>query len=180
MARGRTVRDFRLRITLYGWRRAAAAVLCAGAAGITPARAAARCAAVALAYAKQGKWAQARDGFRRSGAAVATLPVELQRAALREEMRSDIAGRRWLLIRRFRRNVEILEPRRAQFRRIPHPGLRDCDDALGDDLGDGVAPVRESKHLQRRFVGDGHAFDIVRLKRLVLQQAIDRHGSPLP
>jgi len=44
----------------------------------------------ALAYAEQGKWAQARDGFRTSGAAVATLPVELQRAALREEMRSDI------------------------------------------------------------------------------------------
>jgi tetratricopeptide (TPR) repeat protein len=44
----------------------------------------------ALAYAKQGKWAQARDGFRNADAAVATLPVELQRVALREEMRSDI------------------------------------------------------------------------------------------
>src|SRR6516225_6361594 len=120
MARGRTVRDFRLRITLYGWRRAAAAVLCAGAAGITPARAATRCTAVARARLCQaGQVGAGRDGFRRSGAAVATLPVELQRAALREEMRSDIAGRRWLLIRRFRRNVEILELRRAQFRRIP-------------------------------------------------------------
>jgi tetratricopeptide (TPR) repeat protein len=44
----------------------------------------------ALAYAKQGKWAQARDGFRTADAAVATLPVELQRVALKEEMRSDI------------------------------------------------------------------------------------------
>jgi hypothetical protein len=44
----------------------------------------------ALAYAKQGKWALARDGFRTADAAVATLPVELQRVALREEMRSDI------------------------------------------------------------------------------------------
>jgi len=44
----------------------------------------------ALAYAKQGKWGEARDGFRSSGAAVATLPVELQRVALKEEMRSDI------------------------------------------------------------------------------------------
>jgi hypothetical protein len=44
----------------------------------------------ALAYAKQGKWAQARDGFKSSDAAVATLPVELQRVALKEEMRSAI------------------------------------------------------------------------------------------
>jgi tetratricopeptide (TPR) repeat protein len=44
----------------------------------------------ALAYAKQGKWAQARDGFKSADAAVATLPVELQRVALKEEMRSAI------------------------------------------------------------------------------------------
>ena len=44
----------------------------------------------ALAYAKQGKWAQARDGFKTADAAVATLPVELQRVALKEEMRSAI------------------------------------------------------------------------------------------
>ena len=44
----------------------------------------------ALAYAKQGKWAQARDGFKSSDASVATLPVELQRVALKEEMRSAI------------------------------------------------------------------------------------------
>jgi hypothetical protein len=44
----------------------------------------------ALAYAKQGKWGQARDGFKSADAAVATLPVELQRVALREEMRSAI------------------------------------------------------------------------------------------
>ena len=44
----------------------------------------------ALAYAKQGKWGQARDGFKSADAAVATLPVELQRVALKEEMRSAI------------------------------------------------------------------------------------------
>jgi tetratricopeptide (TPR) repeat protein len=44
----------------------------------------------ALAYAKQGKWGQARDGFKTADAAVATLPVELQRVALKEEMRSAI------------------------------------------------------------------------------------------
>src|ERR1700722_4220239 len=44
----------------------------------------------ALAYARQGKWGQARDGFKSADAAVATLPVELQRVALKEEMRSAI------------------------------------------------------------------------------------------
>jgi tetratricopeptide (TPR) repeat protein len=44
----------------------------------------------ALAYAKQGKWGLARDGFKSADAAVATLPVELQRVALKEEMRSAI------------------------------------------------------------------------------------------
>jgi tetratricopeptide (TPR) repeat protein len=44
----------------------------------------------ALAYARQGKWAQARDGFKRVEAAVATLPIDLQRTALKDEMRSAI------------------------------------------------------------------------------------------
>jgi len=43
-----------------------------------------------LAYARQGKWAQARAGFKTVEAAVATLPVELQRVALKDEMRSAI------------------------------------------------------------------------------------------
>jgi len=44
----------------------------------------------ALAYARQGKWLEARSGFRNSEAAVASLPIELQRVALREDMRSAI------------------------------------------------------------------------------------------
>jgi tetratricopeptide (TPR) repeat protein len=44
----------------------------------------------ALAYARQGKWGQARDGFKAVEATIATLPIELQRAALKDEMRSAI------------------------------------------------------------------------------------------
>ena len=44
----------------------------------------------ALAYAREGKWSQARDAFKIVDAAVATLPVELQRVALKDEMRSAI------------------------------------------------------------------------------------------
>jgi tetratricopeptide (TPR) repeat protein len=44
----------------------------------------------ALAYARQGQWTQARDTFKTMAAAMATLPVELQRVALKEDMRSAI------------------------------------------------------------------------------------------
>ena len=44
----------------------------------------------ALAFARQGKWVQARAGFKTAEAAVATLPIELQRLALKDEMRSAI------------------------------------------------------------------------------------------
>jgi hypothetical protein len=44
----------------------------------------------ALAYACQGKWAQARDNFKSVEAAIATLPIELQRVALKDEMRAAI------------------------------------------------------------------------------------------
>ena len=44
----------------------------------------------ALAYAGQGRWGLARDSFKRVEAAVATMPVELQRVALKSEMRTAI------------------------------------------------------------------------------------------
>jgi tetratricopeptide (TPR) repeat protein len=44
----------------------------------------------ALAYARQGKWAKARDGFKLAEASIATLPVELQQVALKAEMRAAI------------------------------------------------------------------------------------------
>ncbi len=44
----------------------------------------------ALALAGQGKWGQARDNFKRAEAAIATLPIELQRVVLKYEMRAAI------------------------------------------------------------------------------------------
>ncbi|MGA7787697.1 MAG: tetratricopeptide repeat protein, partial [Xanthobacteraceae bacterium] len=44
----------------------------------------------ALAYAREGRWGQAREVFKTMTGAVATLPVELQRVALKDEMRSAI------------------------------------------------------------------------------------------
>jgi hypothetical protein len=44
----------------------------------------------ALAYAGQGKWATARESFKRVEASIAALPVELQRVALKSELRAAI------------------------------------------------------------------------------------------
>jgi tetratricopeptide (TPR) repeat protein len=51
----------------------------------------------ALAYAKLGKWPEAREGFRAVEAAVASLPLELQRSVMKDMIRSyvetgDITG----------------------------------------------------------------------------------------
>jgi tetratricopeptide (TPR) repeat protein len=44
----------------------------------------------ALASAKQGKWAEARDGFRKIEVAVGMLPIELQRELLKEAVRASV------------------------------------------------------------------------------------------
>ncbi len=47
----------------------------------------------AFAYARQNKWADARKGFKNVEAAIATLPVELQRLAVKEALRAAIEVR---------------------------------------------------------------------------------------
>ncbi len=44
----------------------------------------------ALAQARQGKWSDAREGFRNVGMAMGTLPIELQRAIMRDMIRASI------------------------------------------------------------------------------------------
>ncbi len=44
----------------------------------------------ALAHARQGKWAESREGFRNVEVAMGTLPIQLQRFALQEAVRSSI------------------------------------------------------------------------------------------
>ena len=47
----------------------------------------------ALALARQGKWSEAREGFRNVDAVMSTLPLELQRLALKEAVRASIEVR---------------------------------------------------------------------------------------
>jgi tetratricopeptide (TPR) repeat protein len=44
----------------------------------------------ALAYAKLGKWAEAREGFRNMESAIGTLPLELQRGVMKEMVRASV------------------------------------------------------------------------------------------
>jgi tetratricopeptide (TPR) repeat protein len=44
----------------------------------------------ALAYAKLGKWADAREGFRNTESAVGALPLELQRGVMKEMVRASV------------------------------------------------------------------------------------------
>ena len=44
----------------------------------------------AVALARQGKWAEARDGFKNVDAAIAGLPIELQRVAMMAALRAAI------------------------------------------------------------------------------------------
>ncbi|MEI7806398.1 MAG: tetratricopeptide repeat protein, partial [Hyphomicrobiales bacterium] len=47
----------------------------------------------ALAYARQGKWSETREGFRNVEVALGALPIELQRLALQDAVRSSIEVR---------------------------------------------------------------------------------------
>jgi tetratricopeptide (TPR) repeat protein len=47
----------------------------------------------AFAQARQGKWPEARDGFRNAGNSIASLPIELQRTVLKESVRAAIEVR---------------------------------------------------------------------------------------
>jgi tetratricopeptide (TPR) repeat protein len=47
----------------------------------------------AMAYARQGKWPEARELFKKSEASIATLPIELQRIVMLDAMRASIETR---------------------------------------------------------------------------------------
>jgi tetratricopeptide (TPR) repeat protein len=44
----------------------------------------------AIALSRQGNWSEARDAFKKAAATIAALPIELQRVAMMEELRTDL------------------------------------------------------------------------------------------
>ena len=64
----------------------------------------------ALALAQQGKWSEAREGFRSLEAATATLPVELQRYAFTEAVRAAVEVRDYGAAQTLLNEFETLGP----------------------------------------------------------------------
>lgn len=92
----------------------------------------------AFAYARQGKWAEARQGFRNVEAAIATLPIELQRLALKEALRSTIETR----------DFQTASEQAGEFETIGLPiQMRPAIEVLNGRLAQGLGKTEEAlKH----------------------------------
>ena len=90
----------------------------------------------ALAYARQGKWAEAREGFRNVEGAMGTLPIELQLVALRDALRVAIETGDYASATRRLNDLEMvgvpaeLEPSMAVLTGRLAEGLGRKEDAL--------------------------------------------------
>ena len=119
----------------------------------------------AIAYARQGKWPEARDGFKNVAAAMGALPVELQRMAMQEALRSCIEVRDFTGATRMVNEFETvgvppeLEPPIAVLVGRLNEGLGRNEDALTNYRA--AAAARD-----RRAAAQG------RLREIVLQFAL--------
>lgn len=62
----------------------------------------------ALAYARQGKWAEAREKFKNVEFAISSLPVELQRIVISEAMRASLEVRDYASAAKRRSDLEVV------------------------------------------------------------------------
>lgn len=62
----------------------------------------------ALAYARQGKWAEAREKFKNAEFAISSLPVELQRIVISEAMRASLAVKDYAGAAKRRSELEVV------------------------------------------------------------------------
>lgn len=94
----------------------------------------------ALALMRQGKWAEARDAFKAGEGAIATLPLELQRAAVIEAARAAIEARDFADAARLLNEFDVLGlPRELQAQVSVLRGR--LDEGLGR-LSDALAAYR--------------------------------------
>ncbi len=90
----------------------------------------------AIAYARQGKWVEARGGFKNIDAAMGALPIELQRLAMRQALRAAIEVRDFVGAARIINEFETIgvppetEPSIAVLSGRLYEGLGRNEDAL--------------------------------------------------
>src|ERR1700719_2274763 len=78
-----------------------------------------------------------------------------------------------------RRRSYLLERELAQLNRIADAGLRDLEDGLGDDFGEGIGSVRQLENAQAILVSRADRDDVFGGECRMLQQAVNRHGGTL-
>src|SRR5262249_20387338 len=90
----------------------------------------------AFAFARQSKWSEAREGFRNAEAAIRTLPIELQRVALKEQLRVAVEVRDYSDAAQALNELETigippeLHPSVSVLAGRPHQALGRISDAL--------------------------------------------------
>jgi tetratricopeptide (TPR) repeat protein len=87
----------------------------------------------ALAYARQGKWAEAREKFKNVEFAISSLPVELQRIVISEAMRASLEVRDYAGAAKRRGDLEVvgIPPEMKPAAAVLHGQLAE---ALGHDI----------------------------------------------
>ena len=128
----------------------------------------------ALAYAKQGRWAEAGESFRKMDTAITTLPIELQRQVILEAVRASIETRDFAAAAAKLGDFETLgapkelEPRIAVLAGRLAEGTGHNEDALADyrlaaDSSDRIAAARGRLHdiLLRLALGDMKRPDVI-------------------
>ena len=124
----------------------------------------------ALAYARLGKWADAREGFRNADAAIGTLPIEMQRMARKIDPRLH-RGRR-----HHRRGRQIHEFETVGIPREYEPALA----VLGGRMAEGLGRARGRAQVlsRRRGSADRPAAAQGRLREIVLDNALGETCAP--
>ena len=120
----------------------------------------------ALALAQQGKWAEAREGFRSLDTATATLPVELQRHAFHEAVRAAVE------VRDFGTAQSLLN----EFETLGQSAARDADLALlKGRIMEGLGRLAEALIYYRTAAesSDRPAAARGRLREITLRQSIE-------
>jgi tetratricopeptide (TPR) repeat protein len=118
----------------------------------------------ALAYARLGKWADARDGFRNVEAAMGTLPLEMQRTIMKEMIRAfievgDITG-------------AVAQMHEFQAVGVPHE-LEPALAVLGGRIAEGLGRVDDARRSYHNAAEswDRPAAAQGRLREIVLENA---------
>jgi tetratricopeptide (TPR) repeat protein len=125
----------------------------------------------AVAHARQGKWNEAREGFRNAGMALGTLPLEVQRMMLKDSVRASLeAG-----------DVTGAVSQMHEFEAIGIPReLEPTLSVLTGRIAEGLGRIEDALRAYQAAVDswDRPAASQARLRELVLKRAVGQIKRP--